>query len=135
MKTVWAIACAAACLGGCATPLKTACAPGERSAEVVRLSFDRNVGGGRKVSEADWEAFVDSQLAPRFPDGLSVIDTAGVWRGPGGTAVHELGKSVVIVLPGRANNAAPIAAVTAAYRTKFSQDSALVARSHACVAS
>ena len=102
---------------------------------MVRLFFGRNVGQAPAVSETEWERFVDRELVPRFPDGLSVIDTAGVWRGRDGAAVHELGKAVVIVLSGDQQDAGRIGEVTSAYKAKFSQESILTARSRACVAS
>lgn len=110
------------------------CTAGERPAQVVQLFFGRNVGAAPGVSEKDWESFLDQEIVPRFPDGLSVIDTAGVWRGKDGSAVHELGKAVVIVLTGRPEEQSGISAVTRAYKTRFSQDSVLTARSRSCVA-
>lgn len=135
MKSLIAIACVAAGLSGCATPVLTSCASGERSAEIVRLFFGRNVGHTPAVSEREWERFVDRELVPRFPEGLSVIDTAGVGRSDDGAAVHELGKAVVIVLSGKDEEAGRIVEVTSAYKAKFSQESILTARSRACVAS
>jgi hypothetical protein len=140
VKTVLAIVVAALGAASCATrapePTRLAdCASDERSAEVAQLFFGRNIGDKPGVSEAAWEAFLDKEVVSRFPEGLSVIDTAGVWRGRDGVAVHELGKSVVIVLSGRADDQTRIAAVTDAYKAQFSQESVLTARSHACVAS
>src|SRR5580658_7515322 len=33
------------------------------------------------VSEAQWRAFLDKEVTPRFPDGLSVVDVYGQWQG------------------------------------------------------
>lgn len=129
------MAAVAAALGGCASPRPLLpCKAGESSAEVSQLFFGRNVGKAPGVSEADWEAFLEKEIVSRFPEGLSVIDTAGVWRDSHGGAVHELGKAVVIVLPPKPDPSARIAEVTAAYKARFSQESVLVARSRACVA-
>ena len=98
------------------------------------MFFGRNVGVAPGVSEADWENFVDSELVPRFPDGLSVIDTAGVWRGKEGVAIHELGKAVVIVLAGKSDGLQHVSAVASAYKATFEQEAVLTARSRACVA-
>jgi formylmethanofuran dehydrogenase subunit E len=126
-------------LAACATPPKatvaSGCGPGERPAEVAQLFFGRNIGDKPGVSEADWDAFLDRELVSRFPEGLSVIDTAGVWRGKDGVAVHELGKAVVIVLSGAPGENDRITAVTEAYKARFSQDSVLTSRSRSCVAS
>jgi hypothetical protein len=130
--------CLTAGLAGCAStppaPMALGCRSGEHSARVVQLFFDRNIGTAPGVSEADFDAFLEREISPRFPQGASVIDTAGVRRGPGGAAVHELGKAVVIVLRGQGDDSERVKAVRAAYKTRFSQDSVLTARNRACVA-
>src|SRR5579872_2119619 len=32
------------------------------------------------VSEADWRGFLDREVTPRFPNGLSVLDVYGQWQ-------------------------------------------------------
>jgi hypothetical protein len=140
VKSILALCAAALCVASCATrapqPEQVAqCDAGDRPAEVAQLFFGRNIGHQPGVSEAAWEAFLDKEIVSRFPEGLSVIDTAGVWRGKDGIAVHELGKSVVIVLSGRADDQTRIQAVTDAYKAQFSQESVLTSRTQACVAS
>lgn len=142
MKRVFALGLAAASLVGCATtppaappaPPVLACAQGEKPAEVAQLFFGRNVGATPGVSERDWDAFLEKEVVTRFPDGLSVIDTAGVWRGKDGLAVHELGKAVVVVLPGHSDDADRLTAVTQAYKARFAQESVLTSRVRSCVA-
>lgn len=125
-------------LAGCASlpaPGAQTCAAGEKPAEVAQLFFGRNIGKTAGVSEADWENFLDTEIMPRFPEGLSVIDAAGVWRGKDGSAVHELSKQVVLVLSGRPDEKERLMAVTAAYTKRFSQEAVMTLRSRACVAS
>src|SRR6202041_2555861 len=33
------------------------------------------------ISEAQWRDFLDKEVTPRFPDGLSVVDVYGQWQG------------------------------------------------------
>src|SRR5579863_8635859 len=33
------------------------------------------------ASEGDWRSFLDREVTPRFPDGLSVLDVYGQWQG------------------------------------------------------
>jgi hypothetical protein len=141
-RSIFVSVLALVALGGCASlrPAKVVassvqdgCGLGEHSAQAFQLFFGRNIGKSPGVSEADFETFLETEISPRFPEGLSVIDTAGVWRGPDGVAVHELGKAVVIVLPGKADDAERVSAVTAAYKARFSQDSVLTARNQTCV--
>ena len=44
------------------------------------------------ISEAEWRAFLDREVTPRFPAGLSVLDVYGQWQGRGGSGDR---KSVV----------------------------------------
>ena len=48
--------------------------------QVAELMFGRKIGDRIGVSEAQWARFLDREITPRFPDGLTVIDTRGQWR-------------------------------------------------------
>lgn len=131
------MAIAGVVLSGCASLPESPdppCADGEKVAEVAQLFFGRNIGDAAGVSEADWESFLEGEIMPRFPEGLSVIDAAGVWRGKDGSAVHELSKQVVLVLSGRPDEKDRLAAVTSAYTKRFHQEAVMTLRSRACVA-
>src|SRR5689334_13609346 len=39
------------------------------------------------VSESDWRTFLDREVTPRFPSGLSVVDLYGQWRSSNGGGV------------------------------------------------
>ena len=43
----------------------------------AQLFFGQNIGGERGVSEADFRKFVDEELTPRFPSGLTVLEGGG----------------------------------------------------------
>ena len=42
------------------------------------------------VSEAQWRDFLDKEVTPRFPSGLSVVDVYGQWQGKNQTAPERL---------------------------------------------
>jgi hypothetical protein len=103
--------------------------------QVAELMFGRKIGGRIAVSEAAWTRFLDREITPRFPDGLSVIDAHGQWRTPGSrTIVREPAKLVQIVLPGNADDAQRLTAIVAAYKKAFHQQSVAVIVRAACVA-
>ena len=53
------------------------------------------------MSESEWVRFVDREITPRFPDGLTVVDAAGQWRDRASNKIlREPSKVVMIVLPG-----------------------------------
>ena len=71
-------------LSGCmAAP---SCLPGEEGFTESRLYFGRSIEGQPEpdaVTEADWADFVAAEVTPRFPNGFTVLDGAGHWRGCG----------------------------------------------------
>jgi hypothetical protein len=49
------------------------------------------------MSEARWRDFLDHEVTPRFPDGLSVADIYGQWQSKGQTAPERLRSKVLII--------------------------------------
>ncbi|HFF3762172.1 DUF3574 domain-containing protein [Stenotrophomonas forensis] len=50
------------------------------------------------ISEAQWRAFLDKEVTPRFPDGLTVFDAYGQWLFRGDAAPNRLRTKVLVVL-------------------------------------
>jgi hypothetical protein len=92
-----------------------------------------------QVSEEDWQRFLDEEITPRFPEGLTILEAGGQWRsrtsdGHGIEIVHEQSRVVVILHRGDENELAgmesssedeKIETVRAAYKRRFRQDSVL----------
>jgi hypothetical protein len=98
----------------------------------VELLFGRDIGGRIGVSEAAWSHFLGREVTPRFPDGLTVLDSVGQWRdlrgahgrrGQLGRLMREPGKVVMIVAPDTAKTYDDAAAIVAAYKRHFRQQS------------
>lgn len=127
----------AAGLSGCqTTPVEPAiaCPPGQEARRTAELFFGRNIGDKPGVSEADFRAFADKELTPRFPEGLTVLDGGGQWRGDENKLIREASKVVLIVLPKTRDAQGRVEAVRTAYKTRFHQDSVLVITQGGCVA-
>ena len=78
------------------------------------------------VSEAEWHAFLDREVTPRFPDGLSVLDVYGQWQGTNQTATERLrSKMLIIDYPDTPDNRARIEAIRAAWKQKTGDQSVL----------
>jgi hypothetical protein len=121
-------------LTACATePPPPACPAGQQRLRTAQLFFGRNVEGEPEVSEAAFRNFVDEELTPRFPDGLTVLDGGGQWRGAENKLIRESAKVVLIVLPNKGDSAQRIEAVRNAYKTRFHQESVLLITQPACV--
>ena len=96
----------------------------ERYAE-YRLFFGRNRGGVEVVSDAKWRAFLAEEVTPRFPDGLTVVDAAGQWRGPSGTIERERAKMLIVLAAPGAEGMRHTGEIAEAYKRTFGQESVL----------
>ncbi|MDB5498961.1 MAG: hypothetical protein JWP28_2992 [Phenylobacterium sp.] len=134
MKALGALALSFA-LVGCATapPPPAACPAGQEYRHTAQLFFGRNVGDKPGVSEADFRRFVDEELTPRFPDGLTVLDGGRQWRGDENRLIREASKVVLIVLPKGREVPGRIDAARSAYKIRFHQDAVLLISQAACV--
>lgn len=129
-----ALVLAALALAGCATAGAPSCPPGGRERVVADLMFGRNIGGALGVSERDFARFVDAEVTPRFPDGLTILDTRGQYRSASGALIREPGKVISIVLADEARDLPRLAQVAEAYKRRFRQESVGVITRRACVA-
>jgi hypothetical protein len=78
------------------------------------------------MSEADWRGFLDREVTPRFPDGLSVLDVYGQWQGKNETAPERLRSKVLIIdYPDTAENRAKIEAIRAAWKQRTGDQSVM----------
>ncbi|HLY43834.1 MAG TPA: DUF3574 domain-containing protein [Terracidiphilus sp.] len=69
------------------------------------------------VSESKWREFLDKEVTPRFPDGLSVVDVYGQWQGKSKAAPERLrSKMLIIDYPATTANRNKIEAIRAAWK-------------------
>lgn len=102
-----------------------ACRLGDPMVE-TQLFFGMSKPKGGTVSERDWQAFVTAEIAPRFPEGFSVLDGAGFWRDAASAkTISERAKVVVRMHAESAEADAAIGAIVAAYKTRFQQDAVM----------
>jgi hypothetical protein len=118
--------------GGCAQQQATSCLAPLKPAVEVDLYFGRGLPGGGEVSDADWASFLSTEVTPRFPDGLSVIDMAGQWRGPSGEIARERSKMLVVIVFDAPAHGPKVQAVIDAYLKRFRQREVLRAERAMC---
>lgn len=116
-------------LAGCTLSPQPACRSGETPVVVETLYFGTATPDGR-VSAADWQDFLARELTPRFPQGLTVGDAQGQWRGADGRIVHEDTHVLTLITDGSDESA--LATVIVAYRARFRQEAVLHVRHAAC---
>jgi hypothetical protein len=110
------------------------CSGAQKPAAVAELLFGRKIGNRIAVTESKWARFVDREITPRFPDGLSVVDAKGQWRDrERNVIVREPSKLVTIVLPGDPADQIRLGQIIEAYKRRFKQQSVGVIVRPACV--
>lgn len=96
--------------------------------------FGRNIGGKLGVSDSRFAQFLEREIVPRFPDGLTVVDATGRWRdAKTGHLVREPSKMVTVIVSQDPSLQDKIDAISAAYKRLFRQDSVGVVIRQACV--
>ena len=108
------------------------CRGGQRPTEVAQLLFGRNIGNRIGVSERAWARFLDREIVPRFPDGLTVFDATGRYRLANRVA-REPSKIVEIALPGTPEDIVRLNEIVEAYKSRFKQQSVGLIVRPACV--
>ncbi|WP_159107408.1 DUF3574 domain-containing protein [Azospirillum sp. B506] len=96
----------------------------------AQLFFGRNIGTELGVSERAWTDFLDGEVTPRFPNGLTVTDGAGQWRDTeSGHLVREPSKILTLLADGDSATLRLIHDIVDLYKQRFHQQSvALVVR-------
>ena len=73
--------------------------------------------GSKGISEIKWREFLDREVTPRFPAGLSVLDVYGQWQGVGAKEPERLrSKMLIIDYEDSPENRAKIEAIRAAWK-------------------
>ena len=122
-------------LAGCATtapPASSGCGQGQSLQVVESLYFGANKPQG-VVSPQEWGTFIDEVVTPRFPQGLSVLQSAGQWRNAQGVIERETSRLLQIVHEGTAREDAAVREIVAHYKTTHQQEAVMRLRSLACV--
>jgi len=107
--------------------------PGTRQT-TAQLYMGLSLPGGGEVDGPAWQDFLDHEVTPLFPDGLTVFDAYGQWRGPAGREVRERSKVLTIILPADTRSAASLTAIAQAYKTRFHQQSVGIVTTPSCAA-
>jgi hypothetical protein len=123
----------ASTLSGCAGLGPQTCAPGQQAMLSAELLFGRKIGDRVGVSEGAFRRFVDEEVTPRFPDGLTVLDASGQYRDrERGVLIREPSKLVSIVISDETANREKFTAIVEAYKRSFNQQSVGLILKPAC---
>jgi hypothetical protein len=132
----WTAPLLAILLAGCAVELtrehRLFCRMDETLGIHDTLYFGRSIPDGGVVGDADWKRFEAETISRAFPNGFTVIDAHGSWRGADGATISEPSIVVAIVHPDDAESDAAIRGIVRRYRDEFHQESVLRDRTAVC---
>jgi hypothetical protein len=98
------------------------------------MYFGRNIGATHGVSDEQWQAFVDREITPRFPDGLTIADAQGQWRDSAtGAIVREPSKALTVFLDDEARGRSALGQIAEAYKRDFHQQAVALVVERSCV--
>ena len=119
-------------LGGCAANAPH-CGGGAHAAVMDLLYFGSGRPHGPDVTEQEWTGFVHDEIAPRFPQGFSLLEAQGQWRNADGSTAHEQTHVLQLVHPADARSEQAVAEIADRYKTQFAQEAVLRLRAAACM--
>jgi hypothetical protein len=116
-----------------ATPVAaTACdasAPGVESDAWIRseLYFGTTMADGSEITPEAWQMFLDEEITPRFPAGLTILEGYGQFLNAQGVIAAEDSIVLIIFRPAESNadDSAALEEIRDAYETQFDQESVL----------
>jgi hypothetical protein len=84
------------------------------------------------IADDEWKRFLDEVVTPRFPDGLTVLEATGQWKGKSGVVEQERSEVVTLLhAPDEASTNA-VRDIAAEYKRRFGQEAVLRERTATC---
>jgi hypothetical protein len=120
-------------MSSASVPPDLACRGPARAMARLEMLFGTSRPQGGVVTEAEWSSFLDAEVTPRFPAGLTVLSGPGQWRGSDGRLAKEQSRILVIWHEPTYRTEADIEAIRSAYKARFAQESVMRIDSTSCV--
>lgn len=100
----------------------------------TELFFGTSRPDGTAVSDDKFKRFLDQQVTPRFPDGLTLLTGSGQFKNSSGVIIQEKSKLLILLYPLADTDASNrIEAIREIYKQMFQQESVLRVDSRAGV--
>jgi hypothetical protein len=85
------------------------------------------------VTEEEFQHFVDTEVTPRFPDGLTLLTGTGQFKDSTGTIIQEGSKLLILLYPFNQKSNRAVEQIREAYKDTFQQESVLRVDEQSCV--
>ena len=103
--------------------------PGQQPMTIVHLLFGR----GAPVTDAQWKTFIDNEVTPRFPDGLTTYTGYGQWKNPKTGKITKEQSSVIMIATMPAPDLpAKLLQIRETYKAQFKQESVGIVTDTGC---
>jgi Protein of unknown function (DUF3574) len=122
---------AAVATAGCAAPGSMTCRSGEQRLVSETLYLGTATPDG-VVDAAEWTRFLQQSVTPRFPEGLTVWQASGQWRGADGKIVEEPSHVLNLVHAGDSASERKVEEIASEYKSRFRQEAVLRTRTAVC---
>jgi hypothetical protein len=101
--------------------------PGSEAWAQAELYFGTTQDDGYPYSEEEFLDFLDAEVTPRFPAGLTLLTGVGQWQGSDGTISQERSQVLVILYPPdeTGETSVLLEEIRDAYEQQFNQESVL----------
>jgi Protein of unknown function (DUF3574) len=99
----------------------------------TELLFGLSKPGNTVITEAEFQTFIDQEVTPLFPDGLTLLSGTGQFRNDQQVVVKEGAKLLLLLYPASYENSKDIEQIRQAYKTRFQQESVLRVDDQTCV--
>jgi len=109
------------------------CRAPARAMTRLEMLFGTARPNGPPISDEEWAAFVDAEVTPRFPDGLTVLRGPGQWRDRDGVVSREQSHILVIWHEPTSRHETDIETIRLAYTSRFDQESVMRVEGWSCV--
>jgi hypothetical protein len=83
-------------LAGASAASGPSCPSSARTMARLEMVFGTSRLQSAPVSGEEWARFLDNEVTPRFPDGFTVLQGPGQWRGNDGRLAKEVSNILVI---------------------------------------
>ncbi len=119
-------------LSGCASGGgKALCIAPAHEMGRVELLFGAALNDGTPIDNRQWQEFLDREVTPRFPAGLTAYEAYGQWQDSDGKI--EKSPSRVLAIWYEGDQSSRIEAIREAYKKRFAQTSVMRVDGADCV--
>ena len=126
--------CAVVVASACSGTRPLSCPEGTQRWVEYQLFMGRGGPDGEVVNDSAWDTFLDEEVTPRFPEGLTVLDGQGQWRGSDGVIKKERSKLLIILAPPGSDARQMLDAISQEYKRRFGQEAVLQTLDETCTA-